>query len=178
VNGSVVATKHLLSWGQAEIEGAFSGRDLRIGGYFKAQKAVATGEIEIAGQAETKEGMKADTILVRSGSGYKGVLDARKVDIGRSYAALSNWGGKFGGQSARFRLIGKETKVGDVYSSEVHMGRASRCGKIYSDIVEFEEGCIIEEITYTKEIRGPVDKVFLNRPFPKKVERLPAPPRL
>jgi hypothetical protein len=166
------------SWGQTEIEEEFKSVDLKIAGKFAARKIEVSNDIDLAGYAETKLGMIGNSIQVRSGSKYLGVIVGNKVDIGRSYDVVTNWSAKFAGQSAVFRLIGKETKVGDVYAKQVHLGKAARCGKVYADVVEFEEGCIAEEITYTKEVRGPIERVFLSRPFPRKVATLPTPPLL
>ncbi len=164
------------SWGQTEIEEEMKALDLKIAGKFAARRIEVSNDIDLAGYAETKLGMVGNSIQVRSGSKYLGVIVGNKVDIGRSYDVVTNWSTKFAGQSAVFRLIGKETRVGDIYAKEVHLGKAARCGKVYADIVEFEEGCIAEEITYTKEIHGPIERVFLNRPFPRKVATLPTPP--
>jgi cytoskeletal protein CcmA (bactofilin family) len=176
VSGSLDASGEVETWGQTKIAGEFRCNDLRIGGSFNALRAIVGNEIELVGNAETKDGMKGNVITVRSGSKYKGVLIGNTVAIGKSNDVVSNWGTKFAGQSIVIRLVGKETSVGDVYAKEVHLGRAARCGKIFAEVVEFEEGLVADEVAYTKEIRGPIEKTFLNRPFPKKVAELPNPP--
>lgn len=176
VSGSLEATEEVRSLGHTDIQGDFRGADLRIGGRFRARRVISINEIELAGDADAAQGLKAKTVLVRGGSKCTGTLVAEKVEVGRSYDVMSNWGTKFAGQSAMFRLIGKETRVGDVYAQEVRLGKASRCGRIFARTVEFGEGVIAEEINYTDEARGPVEKVYINKKFPKKVERLPEPP--
>lgn len=176
VDGSLEATVEAKIWGQTDIEKEIKGYDLRIAGNLKATKIIATNELELAGVLAASEGIKAKTILIRGGSRCDATVVGEKVDVGKSYDVVSNWGKSFAGQTAMFRLIGKETRVGDIYSSQVTLGKASRCGKIYSDSVKFEEGMIAEEITYTKEALGPVERVYINKPFPKKVSRLPDPP--
>lgn len=174
VNGSLEATE-LRSWGQTEIDGEVKGRDIHIGGRFIARSLSSEG-LELAGHVEASQGVKAKQILIRSGSKCDATLVGGRVDIGRSYDVMTNWAGEFAGQTAMLRLIGKETRVGDIYADEVSLGKASRCGRVYAEIVEFEAGVIAEEITYTKEVRGPTERVYINKPFPKKVERLPDPP--
>lgn len=96
-----------------------------------------------------------------------------KIQIGKSYEVVSNWSKKFAGQSAVFRVSGRKTRVEDIHAKQIHLGRASRCGKVYAEVVHFEEGCIVEEINYTREVRGPIEMVDINHSFPKKVEKLP-----
>jgi predicted acyltransferase (DUF342 family) len=176
VRGSLEVSRELDAWGSTEVSGDFSGADLRIGGNFKARRAIVSDEAELVGEAETKEGLKANVILVRSGSKCKGSLVGENVEIGKSDDVVSNWERKWAGQRVTFRLIRRETRVEDIYAKEVHLGRASRCGKVFAEVVEFEEGCIVEEISYTKEVRGPIEKAFITQPVPKKVAELPNPP--
>lgn len=170
VGGSVVST------GDTKVSGELRCDDLKIAGSFGASKILVKNDLELLGRAEAKEGTWATSALVGSGSNLSGALVAKRVVVERSYGVVSNWGSKFAGQVAVFRLIGKETRVGDIYAGEVRLGRASRCGRVYAETVEFDEGCIMEEINYTRELRGPLDKVHLNRPFPRKVATLPDPP--
>jgi cytoskeletal protein CcmA (bactofilin family) len=176
IGGSLEVSGEFDTWGVTKVAKQVKCSDLRIAGDFRAQRVVADKEIELAGDAETAEGMKGGVILVRGGSKCRGVLAGNKVDVRKSYDVVSNWGMKWAGQSFVFRMVGRETRVEDIYAKEVHLGRASRCGRVFAEVVEFEEGCSVDEINYTKEVRGPIEKVFLNRPFPKKVEELPNPP--
>jgi cytoskeletal protein CcmA (bactofilin family) len=176
VKGSLEVSNEFDTWGTAKISGVLKGSNLRIAGSFEAERALVSNEIELVGQAATRDGMKGDLVYVRSGSKYMGVLVGNKVEIGKSYGVVSNWTTKWAGQNLGFRLVGRETRVGDIYAKEVHLGRASRCGKVFAEVVELEEGCIVEEINYTKELCGESAKSFINRPFPKKVTLLPNPP--
>jgi cytoskeletal protein CcmA (bactofilin family) len=177
IGGSLEVAGEFETWGTTKIAKQVKSADLRIAGKFAAQRILVNNEIELAGDIESLEGMKGDVIIVRSGSKCRGALvGSEKVDVGRSYDVISNWSKKSAGQSLVLRLVGKETRVEDIYAKEVHLGRASRCRRVFGEVVEFEEGCVAEEINYTKEVRGPIEKVFLNRPFPKKVEQLPNPP--
>ena len=174
--GSLAVSREFDTWGTTEISGVLESSNLRIAGSFEAQRVLVNNEIELVGQAETREGMKGDVVFVRSGSKYKGILVGGKVEIGKSYGVVSNWNTKWAGQNLAFRLVGKETRVEDIYAKEVHLGHASRCRKVFAEVVELEAGCVAEEINYTKELRGEIDKCFINRPFPKKVTLLPNPP--
>lgn len=176
VGGTLQVIREASIWGQTDIEGEVKGNDLRLAGRFKAKKISATDVIELAGYVAANEGLKARTVLIRGGSKCEATVVGDKVEVGRSYDVVSNLGSGFAGQTAMLRLIGKETRVGDIYASEATLGKASRCGKVYAETVIFEEGVIVEEITYTKEIHGPIERVHIERPFPKKVERLPDPP--
>ncbi|HZW57895.1 MAG TPA: hypothetical protein VFF30_16520 [Nitrososphaerales archaeon] len=175
VNGSLDVSGDLNTLGSTEVNGEFKSANIRIAGRFKASKAIVGNEIELGGEAETREGMKGNIVLVRSGSRCRGAIIGSKVDVGKSYAVVSNWSKKWAGQTASLRLIGKETRVEDIYATEVHLGRASRCGRVFAQEVEFEEACIAEKIEYTKELRGQVKSAFFLNPTTK-VERLPNPP--
>jgi cytoskeletal protein CcmA (bactofilin family) len=176
VGGSLEVLGEFNTWGSTEIAKELMSNDLRVAGSFEAQRVVVSNEIELAGDAKTKDGMKGNVVLVRGGSKCRGVLVGNRVEVGKSYDVVSNWGKKWAGQSVVIRLVGRETRVEDIYAKEVQLGRASRCGKVFAEVVAFEKGCIIDEITYTKEIHGPIEKVFLNSPSPKKVKELPNPP--
>ena len=175
ISGSLEATVDARIWGQTDIASEVKGNDIRIAGHLKAKKVSATNEVELAGYLGA-ESLRARTVLIRGGSRCEAVVVGEKVEVGRSYDIVSNWGASFAGQTPMFRLIGKETSVGDVYANTETLGMACRCGKIFGDSVSFEEGMTAEEITYTKEVSGPLEKVYINKPFPKKVDHLPDTP--
>jgi cytoskeletal protein CcmA (bactofilin family) len=169
---------NLSSWGTSDVEGQVRGTTLFIGGKFRARNVIAKDRIEIRGNAETKEGMKAAVVQIASGSSCSGVLVGESVDIGKSYGIVTDWTKHFAGQTASLRLIGRETRVGDVYSSgKVHVGKSARCGKIFAANVELEEGAIVEQVTYTKELQCDPQKNFFTYP-PRKVSELPVPPSI
>jgi hypothetical protein len=64
------------------------------------------------------------------------------------------------------------TSVEDLYAKEVVLGKNSRCGKVFAEKVEVAEGCTVEQVVYTTELRGPVRRAFFARP-PEKAATLP-----
>lgn len=176
VEGLLESSGDLDTAGTTEIGCEFRGANLRVAGRFKAQRAIASNELELGGHCETREGMKGNAVVVHSGSRCRGALVGSRVDIRRSYdVAVPNWSKGWAGQIAQMRLIGRETRVEDIYAKEVHLGRAVRCAKIFAEVVEFEEGCIAEKVEYTRELRGPVKSAYFQIP-PEKVAKLPNPP--
>jgi len=104
----------------------------------------------------------------------EGVIVAQSVNVGGSFE-LINWQKNWMGQIAQARLIGKLTRVDDIYADEVRLGRNSKSERIFARTVEVEDGCTAEEITYTDELRGDLGRVHIEK-SPVKVSRLPEPP--
>jgi cytoskeletal protein CcmA (bactofilin family) len=175
VSGSLQATELLEINGGAEIDHDLEGTDIRLGGKLEARKVLATNQIEVAGIAETQKGLRAKTVKVHSGSRVEGPIVADNVEIGKSYGVLMDWEGRWLGQLAAMRLVGRMTSVEDIYGDTVHLGKVSKSGRIFARIVVIEEGCHADEVNYTGELRGSIERAHLGRP-PTKVDRLPAPP--
>jgi cytoskeletal protein CcmA (bactofilin family) len=177
VEGSLEATGAFEVAGSSRIQGEFRGSgSLRVGGKFVASKAVAAGDVDLAGNAETNYGIKgAAKITVRGGSTCKGALVGDRVFVGSSGAVAANWRKDWAGQAVALRLVGRMTQVEDVYAREVHLGRHSRSRRIFAERVELEGGAIADEISYTSELVGPLERCFVQRP-PRRVSELPRPP--
>jgi cytoskeletal protein CcmA (bactofilin family) len=175
VNSSLQTTELLEINGGAEIRRDLQGSDIRLGGKLEARKVVASNLIEVIGVVETSLGMKAKTIEVRSGSRVVGPIIADQVEIGSSYGVVLDWEKQWMGQLATMRLVGRMTKVEDIYADTVRLGKVSNSEKVFARVVEIEDGCIAEEINYTEELKGNLDRVHIEKP-PVKEDRLEAPP--
>jgi len=175
VEGSLQALESLEVYGSVKIERDIFGHTLRVGGKLEAEKVVVSNEIDVAGMIETRRGLKGETIKVGSGSRIEGAIVGRSVDIGKSYGAILDWEKSFMGQLAALRLVGRMTKVEDIYADHVRLGNASRCGKVFARVVELGDGSIADEISYTGELKGNLAKVHVEK-APMKVRELPAPP--
>jgi predicted acyltransferase (DUF342 family) len=172
VGGTLSVSGVLDLRGSAEVAGELNGANLRVGGKFKAQKVILNNEADIAGELETERGMKAKLVTVGSGSRCKGPVVGERIQLGTSSLTLANWGGTWAGQSIAIRAVGRMTSVEDLYAKEVVLGKNSRCGKVFAEKVEVAEGCTVEQVVYTTELRGPVHRAFFARP-PEKVASLP-----
>jgi cytoskeletal protein CcmA (bactofilin family) len=177
VRGSLECESELTTIGTADIRGHVRASNLRIGGKFRSGSVVAKDRLEIEGHAQTRNGMKGSTIIIASGSSCSGVLVGENIDVGKSYGIISDWSKSFFGQSAALRLIARETRLGEIYASFVRLGRSSRCAKIVAEVVELEEGCKVDELVYSKELKGSVERSTFARP-PRKVSDLPNPPEI
>lgn len=175
IRGSLEGVELLEINGSAEIDRDLGGTDIHVGGKLEARKVVATNEIEIAGVVRTDIGLKGKTVRIASGSRIEGPIVAEKVDVGKSYGVIMDWEKKWMGQVAAMRLVGRMTKVEDIYAEEVHLGKASKSGKIFTKVVEIEDGCVIDEIYYSEELKGRVERSHIER-TPIKVETLSEPP--
>ncbi len=175
VHGSLQTEELFEINGSSEIDQDLKGTNVRVGGKLEADRVVVSNEIEISGMAETKRGLKARVVKVGSGSKIGGVIVGELVDIGKSFAAVVDWEKKWMGQVAAMRLVGRMTRVEDIYANEVRLGKASKCEKIFAKVVEIEEGSIAEEIYYTDELRGSLERAHVEKP-PVKVASLPEPP--
>lgn len=177
VSGSLIACDALETFGTTEVSQNYTGKDLRVGGKLFANKAVLTGDADIAGRMESNQGLKAKSIIIRSGSRCKSPIMAETVDVGSSYMNVRSFQTDWLGQSISMRLIGKESKVEDIYATNVSLGAASRADKIFAQNVQLEKGCIVDQITYTGELKLPEGpkSIYINHP-PDKVKKLPSPP--
>jgi cytoskeletal protein CcmA (bactofilin family) len=172
--GENLDSDELVNLGVTELQGEFRGATLRIAGKFRARSIVVTAEFAVAGIAETQLGMKAAKINVDSGSRCQGPLVGDQVIIGKSSGILLDAEKSWMGQLATLRLVGKMTRVDDIYGKYVHLGRLSTCRKVFAEVVEVEEGAIAEEIQYTTELMGNLEKTHINQPH--RASRLPKPP--
>jgi cytoskeletal protein CcmA (bactofilin family) len=145
---------------------------LRISGKFTANKITVKEEADISGKIETKQGLKAKLVTVRSGSRCEGVLIGERVEVGKS-ADLS-YGSWRLGLGAHWAAIGGMAKVDDVYAEQVVIGQMSRAGRIFAGTVKLEQGSSAEQVTYTNELKVDLGAA-VNEP-PQKVDNLPKPP--
>lgn len=170
VSGSLFASDMLESYGAAEIEGNFESNRIHTVGKFEAAKVIINDEADLSGKIETRLGLKAKHVFVRSGTRCEGALIGEQVEIGKS-PDLSH--GAWGSMWAT-KWVGGNAHVEDIYASSVIMGTSCRAEHIFSDIVVLERGCTVHQITYTRELRTD-DCVNIVDP-PKKVTELPSPP--
>lgn len=169
VKGSLKASEGLDISGTTEVAGTFEGGRLLVNGRFSADKALTTGDVEIHGTAETLRGLKAKSVLVRSGSRCSGPIVAEIVEVGGSGPGRSAfvWG-------QRLRIQAGTSQVEDIYSSRFVLGPGSRAGRIFAGSVELGSGCDVSEITYVKEIKM-AENVKIVHPV-RKVDSLGEPP--
>ncbi len=175
VSGSLAVSDVLESYGTTEVEGNVTGTKLRAAGKFEASQAIFTSDADIAGRIETERGLKAKTITIGSGSRCEGPIVAETVEVGKSQLNVGSWQAHWVGQDVQARMIGRATKVDDIYATNVHLGAYSSASKIFAENVEVEKGCIIDQITYTGQLKMPEKHTYVNHP-PEKVEKLPPSP--
>jgi cytoskeletal protein CcmA (bactofilin family) len=171
VRGSLSATESLDSLGSCVVEGDFSGGELHVGGRFKAAKALVE-KAQIAGEVETVQGIKAQEVLVGSGSKVRGPIVGGRVELSVSKLPFADWNANWMGQVVSMRLVGRMTNAEDVYADEVVLGPGTRCRNIFAKIVELGKGSIATRVTYTQELRQGHNLVHLEKPSDK-VETLP-----
>ena len=93
VTGSLFVSEGLEGCGTTEIEGNFECGQLRISGKLRSNKIIVKEEADISGKLETKEGLKAKLLIVRSGSRCEGVLIGERVEVGKSVdLGYGGWG--------------------------------------------------------------------------------------
>jgi cytoskeletal protein CcmA (bactofilin family) len=175
VEGALLVEELLEISGRAKVEHELTGTSIHVGGKLEADKIVVSNNIEIAGYTEAHQGLKAKIVKVGGGSRVEGTIVADQVDVGGSYGVLLDYEKRWMGQVAAMRLVGKMTRVDDVYAEEVHIGKVASCGRIFAGVVEVEPGCSVREINYTGELRGDVAKIHFEMP-PLRVQDLPVPP--
>ena len=156
-------------FGTAEVGGAFDGESLRVSGKFSAEKAVLTKDAEIYGSVDTQKGLKARSVLVRTGTRCTGPIVGESVEVGVSGPGVSAF---FLGQ--RLRMQTATSRVEDVYASRVVIGAGSRAGRIFAETAELGSGCDVDEVTYVGELKV-ADHVTIAHPV-RKVDGLKEPP--
>jgi cytoskeletal protein CcmA (bactofilin family) len=172
VSGSLSVKGMLEADGSCEVGGELKGTDLRVGGRFTAHRALLSNQVDIAGEVETEQGLSGKSIVIRSGTRCRGALVGEHVELGKSALVVAHWKGRWAGQSVSMRAIGRMTDAEDIYGVEVVLGSNARCRKIFADKVELSEGCVVDQVTYTEELRGSNGRVFLTHPA-EKVTKLP-----
>ncbi len=123
----------------------------------------------MAGEVKTTAGLKAKSVQVGRGSKVTGPIVGEEVEVGRETDFGSMWGLPWW-RSA----IGSVTTVGDVYGQSVRVCQRSSAKRVYGDVVELQDGAVVQQVTYTKGLKLP-GKYSLHEP-PVKTARLPAPP--
>jgi cytoskeletal protein CcmA (bactofilin family) len=156
VSGSLSVSGILDAVGSAEVNGDVKGGILRLGGRLRARKVAMSSEANLAGEIETELGMRAKSITVGSGSKCRGPMVGERIELGRSSLALTNWSGTWAGQIIAIRAVGRMTDVEDLYADEVVLGKNTRCRRVFAEKVEVAEGCVLDQVVYTSELRGPV----------------------
>lgn len=169
VRGDLEVASRLRVYGSADAEGAIECGELGVLGKTKAQSITARTRAEIAGEVDTKAGLKAESVLVGRGSNVAGPLIGNEVEIGGDADFGNMWGLPWW-RSA----IGRATRVDDVHGKTVRIGPFSRAERIFGDFVELREGARAYQVTYTKELKLS-SRYHLHDP-PVKVEKLPEPP--
>ncbi len=129
VSGDVALTARLEVGGFAEIGGVLSGTDVEVGGTLKAAKGLLSGSVRIGGRVETAHGLKASRIEIGKGASCIGDLVGGVVHID------------------------KRAQVQDVYCSRLEVEGGSRLGKVYAEIVDIGDTCVVGGLVYTKELR-------------------------
>lgn len=171
VNGSLLVSDKLEGYGVTEIGGNFESSTLRISGKFVANKILVKEEADISGKIETKQGLKAKLLIVRSGSRCEGVLIGERVEVGKS--SDLNYGG-WGINWATKWTAGAMARVDDIYATEVVIGPMCRAGHIFADTVKLEKGSAVEQVTYTTELKTDFGAAISQQP--QKVNTLPKQP--
>jgi cytoskeletal protein CcmA (bactofilin family) len=169
VRGSLSASERLDVHGAAEVDGAFDGESLRVSGKFSAEKAVLTKDAEIYGAVDTRQGLKARSVVVRSGTRCTGPIVGESVEVGESGPGVSAF---LLGQ--RLRIQAGTSRVENVYASRVVIGAGSRAGRIFAETVDLGSGSDVDEVTYVGELRV-ADHVKIAHPV-RKVDKLKEPP--
>jgi cytoskeletal protein CcmA (bactofilin family) len=166
---SLTTSERLDVYGAAEVGGAFDGESLRVSGKFSAEKAILTKDAEIYGSVDTQKGLKAKSVLVRSGTRCTGPIVGETVEVGMSGPGVNAF---FLGQ--RLRIQAATSRVEDVYASRVVIGAGSRAGRIFAERVDLGSGCDVDEVTYVDELKV-ADHVTIAHPV-RKVDGLKEPP--
>lgn len=167
VSGSLSAKGTLETNGTCEVGGEVRGTDLRLGGRLACRMALFTNTADLAGEVLTDRGIKGKSVTIRSGSRCRGPLVGDRVEVGASGLPLVNWAARWAGQAIVMRGIGKMTDAEDVYGAEVVLGSHSRCKRVFADRVEVGDGCIVDQVTYTSELRRGAGRAFFTHPAVK-----------
>lgn len=174
-DGSLSVQDQIEIGGSTKVNHDLEAGEVRVGGKLEAERVNARNEVDIVGVVETENGLKAKAVKVGSGSRVKGAIVGEQVDVGKSYGVILDSEKNWMGQVAAVRLVGRMTRVEDIYGDVVHLGKVSTAGRIFARIVELENGSIAEEINYSEELRGDVSKSHVERGSTK-IDHLPVPP--
>lgn len=174
LQGTLESAESFVIYGSADVSQVVKSPSLKIGGKLWALRVEIGGEIDLAGEAETTQGLLGNTVIITTGSKCTGPIVGDRVEIGRSGAVLADWKKSWAGQSLKLRVIGKGTRVEDIYGKLVRLGASSQSNRVYSEIVEFEQGAVANQVQYTGEIRGPIQTGHFQH-TPRKVTKLPIP---
>jgi len=169
VAGSLTTSDRLDVFGAMEVGDTFNGESLKVNGKFSADKALVGKDAEIYGSVETRKGLKAESVYIRSGTRCAGPIIGQTVEVGGSGPGVNAF---FWGQ--RLRLQASTSQVEDVYAVRVVVGPGSRAGRIFADTVELGSGCDVEEVTHVGELKM-ADHVRVTRRV-NKVDELKEPP--
>ncbi|MGI0091239.1 MAG: hypothetical protein ACREBS_05980 [Nitrososphaerales archaeon] len=179
VSGSLSATDKIEIHGSTNIVDELRGASLQVAGKLATSKIIISGETNIMGVVETKQGLKAKSIVIGSGSRCEGPLvGEQRVEVGKSEMNVMAWGTKWAGQRITMRMIGRPTRVQDVYGTFVYLREFTTAARVFAQNVELEKGCLVDQILYSGEVKMPGDDkkcVYINH-MPEKVEKLPSPP--
>ena len=170
-SGSLDVSDELLGNGVIEIGHDLKGTHLRVSGKLEAGRVVINEEADISGKLETKNGLRAKLLNIRSGSHCEGILIGEHVDVGKS-ADLSY--GTWGPYWSKWSGVGGAAKVDDVYAKEVTIGSLSRASRVFGERVKLEQGAAVNQVIYTIELKTDLGAVI--REHIKKVTDLPNPP--
>lgn len=172
VTGSLFVSGKVEGYGATEIAGNFESTHLRMSGKFVANKMLIEQEADISGKVETKEGLKAKLLTVRSGSRCEGVLIGERVEVGKSSdLSYGSWGINW---ASKLAVTGAIARVDDIYAMEVVIGSMCRVGHIFAEKIKLEQGSTAEQVTYTSELK--IDFGATVSQQPQKVDNLPKPP--
>lgn len=174
LQGTLESAESVVIYGSADVSQVIKSPSLKIGGKFRALRAEVGGEIDLTGEAETEQGLLGNIVIIATGSKCRGPIVGDRVEVGKSGVVLADRRNSWAGQSFKIRVIGKGTRVEDVYGKVVRLGASSQCNNVYSEIVEFEQGAVANQVQYTGEIRGPIQTGHFQR-TPRKVTKLPIP---
>ena len=111
VQGTLEAAQSITIYGAADISQVVKSSSLKIGGKFRVLRAEIDDQIDVAGEAETTQGLMDSAVIVATGSKCAGPIVAGRIEIGKSDAVLADWRGTWAGQSLKLRVIGKGTRV-------------------------------------------------------------------
>ncbi|MGD0644228.1 MAG: hypothetical protein ABSA75_04920 [Candidatus Bathyarchaeia archaeon] len=172
VSGSLFVSNRLEGFGATRITGNFEGKNLRVGGKFQANKITVNEEADISGKLETQEGLKAKQLTVRSGTQIDGTIIGERVEIGKSPdLSYGAWGSTW---PTKWAMTSGNVKVQDIYAQAILMGTMCRAARIFAKTVKLEQGCAVEQVTYTEDLKTD-SGVAICQP-PQKVTNLPPPP--
>ena len=172
VSGSLFISDRLEGYGNIEVRGNFESSTLRFSGKLETNKATVKDEANISGKITTNQGLKAKTLIVRSGTKCEGPLIGERVEIGKS--ADMSYGAWAPTLQSKWSIGWGGAVVQDIYANEVTIGPSSKAGRLFSDTVKLEQASVVEQVTYITDLK--TDFSVTVREPPKKVTNLPTPP--